>query len=393
MAAPQYRVDPGLYEYATTRQREVLEAINEHGSMRAASKSLGVHNTVAMQTLRAVERKAAIHGYSPQHDLSRKVAPGFVAKGHSTLYRRGEAEPVLQWVKTREDAEAREQVIREAVAALMDDVPRAKPAPVPKHGAAHLCNVYTLTDCHVGANAWGKQTGADWDLKIAEEVLTGAFQAMVNASPAAETCVVAQLGDFLHFDSLVPETPTSRHALDADSPYSKVVRVAVRVMRNVIDASLAKHRRVILLIAEGNHDLAGSVWLRQMFELLYEREPRIEVIDSELPYYVHQHGETMIGWHHGHLRKPDHLPGLFAAQFPTIWGGTTKRYIHTGHLHHVYEKEHSGVTVMQHPTLAARDAWAARGGWISERQVTAVTYSSRYGEVARNTVTPEMLTT
>ena len=50
-----------------------------------------------------------------------------------------------------------------------------------------------------------------------------------------------------------------------------------------------------------------------------------------------------------------------------------------------------GVTVIQHPTLAARDAWAARGGWISERQVTAITYSSRFGEVARNTVTPEML--
>jgi hypothetical protein len=37
------------------------------------------------------------------------------------------------------------------------------------------------------------------------------------------------------------------------------------------------------------------------------------------------------------------------------------------------------------------DAWAARGGWISERQVTSITYSARFGEVARNTVTPQML--
>ena len=34
---------------------------------------------------------------------------------------------------------------------------------------------------------------------------------------------------------------------------------------------------------------------------------------------------------------------------------------------------------------------AARGGWIAERQVTAITYSDKYGQVARNTVTPEML--
>ena len=43
------------------------------------------------------------------------------------------------------------------------------------------------------------------------------------------------------------------------------------------------------------------------------------------------------------------------------------------------------MTVHQHPTLAAR------GGCIAPRQVTALTYHSRFGEVARNTVTPEML--
>jgi hypothetical protein len=128
-----------------------------------------------------------------------------------------------------------------------------------------------------------------------------------------------------------------------------------------------------------------------MFALLYENEPRVTVIDSELPYYVIRHGLTMIGWHHGHLKKFSALPGVFAASFATDWGATTKRYIHTGHMHHRHEIEGSGVTLVQHPTLAARDAYAARGGWISERQVTAITYSARYGEVARNTVTPEML--
>jgi hypothetical protein len=294
-------------------------------------------------------------------------------------------------VKSSADENKREEIMRAAVSALMEDTPRAEPVQFSGNSVHDLCNVYTLTDCHVGMRAWGKETGADWDLEIAERVLTGAFAHMVKSSPRADTAVVAQLGDFLHFDSLVAETPSSRHALDADSRYSKVVRIAVRTLRATVDEALQHHRRVTLLIAEGNHDMAGAVWLRQMFQLLYEREPRVEVIDSELPYYCIRHGQTMIGWHHGHLRKMEQLPGLFAAQFPRDWGMTTKRYIHTGHLHHVHEKEHSGVTVMQHPTLAARDAWAARGGWVSERQVTAVTYSAKWGEVARNTVTPQML--
>jgi hypothetical protein len=128
-----------------------------------------------------------------------------------------------------------------------------------------------------------------------------------------------------------------------------------------------------------------------MFQALYENEPRIEVIDSELPYYVYQHGETMLGWHHGHLSKNEALPLLFASQFPKMWGNTSKRYVHCGHRHHTHIKEHSGVTIEQHPTLAARDAYAARGGWMAERQVSSITYSDKYGQVAKNTVTPEML--
>ena len=101
----------------------------------------------------------------------------------------------------------------------------------------------------------------------------------------------------------------------------------------------------------------------------------------------------MIAWHHGHLKKNDQLPILFASQFPAMWGATTKRYAHCGHRHHVEEKEHSGMHVIQHSTLAARDAYAARGGWISEREVTAMTYHSKYGRHSRVTICPEMLET
>jgi len=117
----------------------------------------------------------------------------------------------------------------------------------------------------------------------------------------------------------------------------------------------------------------------------------VQVIDSEVPYYVHKHGKCMIAFHHGHLKKNDALPILFASQYANVWGETTKRYAHTGHRHHVEEKEHSGMTVVQHPTLAARDAYAARGGWMAERQVSAITYHEEYGQVSKITVIPEML--
>jgi hypothetical protein len=115
------------------------------------------------------------------------------------------------------------------------------------------------------------------------------------------------------------------------------------------------------------------------------------VNDCVLPFYAFVWGKTLLGFNHGHLRKNDQLPALFAAQFREAWGRCPKVAIHTGHRHHKEVKEHSGAEVIQHPTLAARDAYAARGGWWSERRVTAYTYHREFGEVATTTVTPEML--
>jgi hypothetical protein len=128
-----------------------------------------------------------------------------------------------------------------------------------------------------------------------------------------------------------------------------------------------------------------------MFEALYEDESRLTVNSSELPYYVFEWGETMLGFHHGHKVKNEQLPLLFAAQFPEAWGRTKRRAVHCGHRHHCDEKEYNGVTVVQHPTIAARDAYAARGGWIADRAVQSITYSKKYGQVGRVFVTPEML--
>lgn len=390
VAIEDEKIDEGLARYATPTQLKYLQAVAKHGSGRKAAAALGVANNAVNESIARLKAKAAAQGWAPEYDLKHRVPEPFVAKGHSTLYG-ADGEVKLQWVKTKIDDDRRLELIREAVAALVEDVRPADPLPAPTQTADHLCNLYTLTDAHVGMLAWRKEGGADWDLTIAEETLTRCFAQMVQSAPDATTCVVNQLGDWLHSDGLLPVTPTSGHVLDQDGRFSKMVGAAIRILRRVIDMALSKHQTVFVVMAEGNHDLASSVWLRLMFSALYENEPRVKVVDSELPYYVHQHGDVMLAFHHGHLKKNDQLPLLFAAQYPRIWGATTKRYAHTGHRHHEEVKEHSGMKVVQHSTLAARDAYAARGGWMSERQATAYTYHARWGQVGSVTVTPEMV--
>ncbi|GAA0768831.1 hypothetical protein [Brevundimonas olei] len=388
---PDEQATAGLLAYCQSdAQRRVVQAVIDYGGVSKGALALGQARSGFQRTIARVKAHAAAQGYAPDHGLKYPVPTPFVAKGHSTLYD-GDGNVRLQWVKTKLDDELRSEAIREAFAAMAEELPRLKPTPAPKTGLPHLCNLYTLTDCHVGMLAWRKEGGADWDLGIAERTLTECFRQMIERSPDAETCVVNQLGDFLHSDGLLPVTPTSGHILDQDGRFSKMVSAAIRILRRIVDMALAKHSTVFVVMAEGNHDLASSVWLRLMFAALYENEPRVKVIDSELPYYVHIHGETMLAFHHGHLKKNDQLPLLFAAQYPREWGATTKRYAHCGHRHHEEVKEHSGMKVVQHSTLAARDAYAARGGWMSERQATAYTYHSRWGQVGSVTVTPEMV--
>ncbi|WP_246191686.1 hypothetical protein [Brucella intermedia] len=65
--------------------------------------------------------------------------------------------------------------------------------------------------------AWREETGDDYDLRIAEQLLLDWFAAAVAAAPQAHTAVSAQLGDAMHHDSLESVTPAHTDVLDADS--------------------------------------------------------------------------------------------------------------------------------------------------------------------------------
>lgn len=358
---------------------QAVDAYKKTGSGRQAAKLLGTDEATIRRRLRANHAQNVM----PPPD-------GQIVSGVSTLYDR-EGNVSAQWVKTKADQEKQLELMRAAVAAIADEAPRYPKAAAPKSLNAHRLNLYTITDAHLGMYSWAPECGADWDISIAERTIGGCFAQLIDGAPDADTCIVNQGGDFLHTDSFKALTPASGNILDADSRYQKIVQVSVRVIRQMIDLARAKHRTVIVNMQDSNHDPVGEVWLRVLFAALYEKEPRVKVCTSPSPYIAHQHGKTMLGFHHGHCVKKEQLPLLFASRFPEMWGTTAYRYCHTGHLHHADEREHPGMTVVQHPTLAAPDAYAARGGWDSKRAAQAIFYHDAHGQVGRNFVTPEML--
>ena len=368
--------------------QQAVDVVAAHGNVGAAARALGL----ADATLRPRYHAAIRRGYEAQNQAlmaGDKAAPpeGYKLKGTSTYYNK-DGEASGQWVKTDAKIEELQKLQKAVFDALVAELKPLAKIKGPKNNPADILNLFTITDAHVGMLAWDRETGADWDLKIAEQCLVETFIQMIDAAPRAKIGIINQLGDFLHFDSLTPMTPTNHHVLDADSRFQKMVEVAVRILRRIIEHALLKHEQIHVFMTEGNHDPAGSVWLRVMFAQLYANNPRIKVEMSPNPYVAYLHGKTLLGFHHGHMTKGGNLPQIFAQKFRSEWGSSTHTYIHSGHKHHVDEKESPGVNWIQHPTLAAPDAYAARGGWLSKRQATSMTYHTLRGEIARGVFIP-----
>jgi len=381
--------DPGLLEYATPRQREYIRAMEQYDTWSDGERAEGWAHDVARRSIERLKAYAASKGYAPGHFVN-GTAPGN-RMGKVTIQRAADGSIERTWERQHPEAEALLVALRAAVDAMREEVIPEPPVPFMARVRADLLNCYVITDYHLGAMAWGEETGADWDLKIAERLLVNWFSAAIDLAPNAHTAVFAQLGDFLHWDGLEAVTPTSKHVLDADSRFQKMIRVAIAVIRRIVGMLLAKHERVILLMAEGNHDLASSAWMRELFAALYADEPRVEVITRPDPYYCVEWGDTSLFFHHGHKKKLTALETVFIAKFREVFGRTRHSYAHTGHLHHDRVEETNTMRLEQHRTLAAPDSHASRGGWLSGRDAKVVTYHRRFGRVVEQVVPAEMV--
>ena len=380
-----------LLDYATTdRQRELVEAVIECGSATAAARKIRMDGSSARKVIRNLKARAALSGDAPDHDMKNVVPEPFIVGGVSTLYD-DSGNPRMQWVKSKLAPEQYRQIQEEAMHAWASDLPKAVPINQAPGTDSDLLNLYVLTDYHLGMLSWPEETGEAWDIYIAEAMAQQWIERSVLMAPKSGRAVLLLLGDFLHWDGLEAVTPAHRHLLDADVRFQKLVRVAIRAIRLMISRLLEHHDTVTVIIVEGNHDPVSSIWLRESMQAVYSDESRLIVDTSPDPYYAVRHGDVGIYAHHGHIRKQTNIDSVFARKFRSMWGNTKYAYAHMGHLHNEKVRETNLMHITQHRTLAAKDAFASRGGWMSDREASVITYHKNYGRIGQAHLTPDML--
>lgn len=347
------------------------------------SKTTAVTNAVGILVREFVQQK-------PEPGEKFQLPEGFALKRVSA-YTDAHGNIIGQWQIAAEDKANTLAAIAAAVDELKQDLPRVAPTKGPDHTNGMLLNQYTVTDLHFGMLAWAEETGgADYDLKIAEKLLLDWFAAAIGMAPDAEVAVLAQLGDLMHHDSFESVTPEHRNVLDADSRLQKIIRVVIRVLRQILAMLLERHQRVHVIMAAGNHDPASSAWLRELLSALYENEPRITIDSSPDIYYAYEWGSVGLFYHHGHKRTVKDVDSMFASRFREIYGRASKSYGHIGHHHTDEVKDGNLMRIERHRTLAPPDAYGA-SKWIADQDAKVICYHKMHGEVSRITLSPQMV--
>ncbi len=372
-------------------EREGAEALVAYGSVAKAAEALGVAPSTLRGRLSELARRAARAGWAPDADMTKPVPLGFGVKGVSSYY---DADGNLrgQWVKTKRDEEHKAELLLDAVQSIAEPFRGlAEPAQAPVLADEDLLCVYPMGDPHIGMYSWAEETGADFDLAIAERNLVAAVDQLVELAPAAKQALIVNLGDFFHADNAQNRTARAGHALDVDTRWAKVLGVGIRAMRRCIDRALQKHERVTVICEIGNHDDQTALMLALCLANYYEREPRVTIDTSPAKFHWMRFGDNLIGVTHGDTVKPHALPGIMACDRPADWGETRHRYWYTGHVHHESVKEFPGCVVETFRTLAPRDAWHAAAGYRSGQDMRMDVVHRTRGRVNRHVVGIDMI--
>jgi hypothetical protein len=370
-----------LMQYASPRQAEHLHAIKQAGSTRKAAKLLGVHERRVSDAVKRVrEARSRVDATTRGGAVA---APGTKYKGVSTLVRidKDGERPVMQW---RKDALTPDPVAyAEAVADALATLKGVKARKAPTRCDPDLLTVIPVGDPHIGMRSWHRESGADWDLKIAAQVHRDAIGSLLSKAPKAGQALLVFMGDNAHADNGTAMTPASGHHLDVDSRWSHMLEVLLAVMVNATEQALEGHTHVTVRVVLGNHDPHVSAAMAVALQSHYRHEPRVAVDRTPVPLYVRVWGESLLCFAHGHAPQPERVPDILAADYRKEMGETTQGYLYTGHVHSKVLRERGGLIMESVQTLAAKDAYATHAGFRSGRGIFADTFDQR-GQIERH---------
>ena len=380
------KADPRtLIEFTTTdRQKEVINAVIKNGSAKKAAKELKCDRRTVDKMIVRLEKIAASNGVAPHRDLTHQTAEGFQAKRISTAYKE-DGSVALQWVIQEPDKQSLQQRLNYMLEGIKDDLTGFKKAvKQPAKVNADYLAMYIIGDHHFGmlADSETKLDDDDWDVKIASQILLDSTERLANRVGDAEIGVLLNVGDFFHADSSKNET-TAGTRVDVDTRIGKTFKLAGRLFQILVEKMLKTHKKVVVINVRGNHDSDMACHLSSCLEIIYDNEPRVEVLQNYSKFIHYQWHNNLFVFHHGDRIKHEQILQTVIKNLDDQWSQSKNRYCHLGHIHHHTAREISTMHFEHFGSLTSTDQWHSDSGYGSERSMTAIVYHKQTGEDSR----------
>ena len=380
------KADPRtLIEFTTTeRQKEVVNAVIKNGSATKAAKELKCDRRTVDKMIVRLEKIAASNGVAPHRDLTHQTAEGFQAKRISTAYKE-DGSVALQWVIQEPDKQSLQQRLNYMLEGIKDDLTGFKNAvKAPAKVNADYLAMYIVGDHHFGmlADSETKLDDDDWDVKIASQILLDSTERLANRVGDAEIGVLLNVGDFFHADSSKNET-TAGTRVDVDTRIGKTFKLAGRLFQILVEKMLKTHKKVVVINVRGNHDSDMACHLSSCLEIIYDNEPRVEVLQNYSKFIHYQWENNLFVFHHGDRIKHEQILQTVIKNLDDEWSQSKNRYCHLGHIHHHIAREVGSMHFEHFGSLTSTDQWHSDSGYGAERSMTAVVYHKEHGEDSR----------
>lgn len=342
-----------------------------------------------------------VHGIKTVDDLLRHIDADLtrfeVAASEATVWESASADgkvPLYRvWVRLKPKAgpgvkECVEAMIAAAAGTIARPAVKAR-----KRKPADLWQVLVIADPHFGKYAWSRTAGEDYDLDIAQRVVSAASDELLEAGDDydLDRRTLVYLGDQFHYDTPAGTT-TGGTPLERDGRIQKMIAVGCDTLLGIIERS-AETVPTDVVIVPGNHDTTLTWAFQRIAQERFRNDGRVSVSTDYTARQYAAWGKNLLGFAHGNKAK-NSLPQLMTLERPVEWSRSVCREWHTGHLHHTAAKRQKvvgedgittihGVVVRTAPTVCASDDYHYEGGWIgAPRQMETFLYAKEGGLAA-----------
>jgi hypothetical protein len=237
-----------------------------------------------------------------------------------------------------------------------------------------------IMDLHLGKLSWARESGDDYDLKIAETLYRKTLEDILDKVYVfglnIEKIVFPIGQDFFHFDT-TKGTTVKGTVMDTDTRWPKMYEKGIELSVWAIE-NLRAIAPVEIIYVAANHDKMMSFFLTHHVSAYFRNCEDVTINTSPYPRKYVTYGKCLIGYSHG-SEEGKKIDILMQQECPT-WSKTLWREWHLGHLHSEHAREIGGIIIRIISSITSRDEWHTEHGYQAVRKAQAFVWDREKGK-------------